>query len=202
FSPVGDQLATGARDRTTKVRAIGKDPASEPLVLTTGDLGVYNVDFSPQGNYLATAGFARQGEGGLKVWDVKAGRRRPGFRGLVWAITAAVFSPDGRRIATGGYHDAATIWEVASGEAALTLPGHGEAVMALNWSPGGRRVATASVDGTIRVWDVRTGKEALRLGESATSLTFTRDGRRLLTVVNRGDVTAWDTTTSERRVLL
>jgi WD40 repeat protein len=64
------------------------------------------------------------------------------------------FSPDGRRLATGGRGDV-HVWDVRSGARLLTLPGHVGRVFSIAY--GQRRIATTTDSGTVHLWDAATG---------------------------------------------
>ena len=50
------------------------------------------------------------------------------------------FSPDGRRLATGGEENTVKIWDVQTGRELHTLRGHNGDVYAVAFSPDGRPV--------------------------------------------------------------
>src|SRR5262249_54346093 len=67
------------------------------------------------------------------------------------------FSPDGRRLATGGEGNTVKIRDVETGEVLKTLPGHSGDVYTVAFSPNGRWVASGGEDSTVKVWDSQTG---------------------------------------------
>jgi eukaryotic-like serine/threonine-protein kinase len=78
------------------------------------------------------------------------------LRGQPVDVGAVAVSPDGTKIASGGWGEGIRIWDAASGRLLRTLnarPG----VMALAWSPDGTRIAEASASRFAQVWDAETG---------------------------------------------
>jgi hypothetical protein len=64
------------------------------------------------------------------------------LRGHVGSVSRSAFSPDGRRIVTGGEDQTARVWDMASGKEVLTLKGHAGAFYSAGFSPDSRRVGT------------------------------------------------------------
>jgi hypothetical protein len=76
-------------------------------------------------------------------------------------VQSVAFSPDGSRLASGGYDGDGTVrvWDAAGGKELLALRGHAFGVWSVAFSPDGRRLASADGDGTVRVWDSRPRAE-------------------------------------------
>ena len=71
---------------------------------------------------------------------------------------SVAFSPDGHRIASGGYDNTVRIWDADTGQLiGNPLAGHTDDVMSVAFSPDGHRITSASVDGTVRIWNADTG---------------------------------------------
>ena len=72
-------------------------------------------------------------------------------------VYALAWSPDGRKIASGGLERTVQVRETMSGVNVLTYRGHTGSISALAWSPNGQYIASASLDKTIHVWNAISG---------------------------------------------
>jgi WD40 repeat protein len=117
--------------------------------------------------------------------------------------TCVAFSPDGRRLTTGGNEGTVRIWDVEQKRQLLACPGHERGVNSVAYSPDGTMLATD--DGTVRLFDAATGQLLRVLSQrvSVYRLAFSPDSRRLATIVRspdvgqQGAVGIWDVTTGQ-----
>jgi WD40 repeat protein len=141
--------------------------------------------------------------GGARLVETDTGATRhryahPGAR-------TAAFSPDNRRVATGGVDDTVRVWSGQSGRRVHTLTEHAGNAVAVAFSPDGEFVASASTDGTGRVW--RTGDWGLSSiltghTNALTNVSFSGDGEHVVTTGKDGTARVSHTETGDELFVL
>ena len=175
---------------------------SRTLALLKTERPVHSVAFSPRG-ILATG----LDNGHVELWDVEAFASIGTLRHSDWArITAAIFSPDGSRVASASWDQIIKLWDVETRREMGTweVPREDNSLWSLSvaFSPDGRRLASGFQDGTVRLWDVAMQKEVATLaGHNArvTSVAFSPDGSLLASGGGWGDRTVrlWNVSAQE-----
>ena len=111
------------------------------------------------------------------------------LRGHKGALSAARWSPDGKRVLTGSSDTTARVWSADGEGMPIVLEGHHEAIVAAAWSPDGKRVLTGSSDATARVWSADgEGRPVVLEGhrDALVAASFSPDGERVLTASRDG----------------
>jgi WD40 repeat protein len=203
FSPDGKYLVTGNGARLVQVWDAN---TGQPIhTLATHKGVVRGVAFSPDPDHKYLASVSSDGE--VKLWDAarlgeKEKPQQPLRSFLAHSSGAGLniaFSPDGKRLVTGGKEYTAKIWEIETGDLLHTLRGHNGDVYTVAFSPDGRWVASGGEDSTVKVWDVRTG-DLLRSFRGHTGLVSTMaflDRHALITGSRDHTVKFWDLTQLE-----
>ncbi|RLS47716.1 MAG: hypothetical protein DWH87_06490 [Planctomycetota bacterium] len=126
---------------------------------------VTSVDFSADGTQLLVAGGVPSRSGELAIFQVADGARSfhlPQAHDDV--VHAARFSPDGRRIASGGADKYLRTFDIASMKPLRRFEGHTNYLLGVAWKGDGLEIASAGADAAVKVWDADSGDQKQSIG--------------------------------------
>src|SRR5262249_32350963 len=113
-----------------------------------GPNGVSGVVFRPDGNSLVTAGVDRT----LRIWHLETGKEKPALVGHKGQVRRVVFSPDGKRLLSGGdyqeglaWKGEVKVWDAETGREVVSLQGFTGTVNGLAYSADGKRFVSGGV---------------------------------------------------------
>lgn len=222
FSPDGNLLAsTSGHDGTLRLWGPASGLQLRQTLLRGPDRRGYEdsdlkcVRFSPDGKTLAVTTSA----GKVRVMDVASGDlvRELAHDGAY--INEAAWSPDGKLLASAGWHDCRfRVWEAATGKLLHAISPTGaqgrsdSEVHAVAFSPDGKLLATGSSQRngdrnphpTIHLWDTTTGEEVRKFRPGVYPviyLAFSGDGKSLVSSTagsNGSLVEVWTVATGRR----
>ncbi|MDQ3804315.1 MAG: hypothetical protein M3416_10840 [Acidobacteriota bacterium] len=120
-------------------------------------------------------------EGQQKLREVLASPMRAVVRAHDSSVRYAVFSPDGKFIATASEDKTASVWKATSSVAPFAVLPHPHTVYSASFSPDGRQVVTACKDGVVRVWSYERPEappaELRGHTKAVRQATYSPDGR-------------------------
>ncbi|MBN8454117.1 NACHT domain-containing protein [Accumulibacter sp.] len=128
-----------------------------------------------------------------------AGRQTPPSpylrHGHIGAVFSVAFSPDGRRLLSGGVDGALHVWDAESGQWIGALAGHQGAIWSVAFSPDGRSFVSGGEDRMLRLWDSESMREIRVLAGhqgAVKTVAFSPEGEHLLAGSGDGTLRLWD----------
>jgi len=197
-SPDGTAVAVGHQDGLVRLWDVATLRQRDVELRHATDAGVVALAFSPDGRFLASGSFSRDG---VRIWDVSTGQLRhtlPAVGALGWLPTGATvvagrlgadLSPE---LQVGG-------WSATTGELQWSLP-TGMLGYDLTVNADGTLLAVANpTDGDVQVWQL-TDQTLLRSLPAAQQVAFGPDDV-LVTSGPDGALHSWSVSSGERTAL-
>jgi WD40 repeat protein len=195
FSPDGSEIAASGYHELTMWRR-----ADGGLTRRLRGLSerVYDIAYSPDGKWLATASGDPGQFGAARLWIAEPNGGGKPVRDLVEtndAVFAVAFSPDSQLVAAAGADRAIRLWKVETGELVATIEDHADWIFDIAFSPDGKRLASASRDKTSKVFDVEKKESLVTFPGHANTVycvSFTPDGKLIATGGEDNQIRLWN----------
>jgi WD40 repeat protein/tRNA A-37 threonylcarbamoyl transferase component Bud32 len=127
------------------------------------------------------------------------------MRGHVGGVNRVVFTPDGKRIISGGEDGTIRVWDIATGKELMKIDAHKSWITYTRVHPDGKQIASSSGENTVKLWDLDNGN-LIRIFHGhtgrVTCVDFSPDGKRLVSCSVDSTVRVWDVNTGKEILLL
>jgi WD40 repeat protein len=197
------RLATAGADKRI---LLWEMPEGKVLHTLTASAVVRALAVSPDSKRLASAEDAT-----VQLWDASTGKATSKLTGPTDALLCVAFSPDGMRLAAGGYDRRLYLWDLATSKKLVEVPAHPPipanteetpvtVVGAVAFSPDGKEVAVGGADGRIHLFGAADGKllrSASGHTSAVTSLVYHPGGTLLVSGSKDNSVRLWNPTNGQ-----
>jgi len=160
FSPDGKKIASGSWDKSIKLW--NAESGKELQTLNGHSVEITSVSFSQDGKRLLscsdTSDVKNKEATHLKMWDLSTGNELVGlFNKQKGLVSAATFSPDGKRIVSAGEDGNIKIWTADEKLDKALLQGEMSDIVGMDIK--NNEIIARNREGTIKHWDFKTGAE-------------------------------------------
>lgn len=174
-------IAQGAQDDST-MKAGFYDLKNPPIY--SRQPVVTSLDYSPDGKWLAIAGFHE-----ILLYRSDMSQLEARLIGMSERIQSVKFSPDGQYLAAAGGLPARMgeiqVWKLADKKLVISASFGYDTLYGISWSPDGSKIAFGCADNTVRAIDAKTGKQVLQQGSHSDwplDTSFNPNGTHLVSV--------------------
>jgi WD40 repeat protein len=161
-------------------RTIGTGDEKSPLVNR-----VLALDFSPDGQWLATGGGVPSRSGEVKIWKVSDSALvreiTPSHSDTVFCLS---FSPDGKYLATASADKFVKVFDANTGKLVKSLAGHTHYVLGVAWKADGRTIVSSGADKVVKLWAFPDGAQLKTIegfNKEVTAVRYLGIGDEMLT---------------------
>jgi WD40 repeat protein len=211
FSPDGRWLLSCARDTTVRVWDVQTGESIQTFHSDTKEILALRCAFRPDGGQAASSM-----DRVIRLWDIGRNGNDAArvLRGHTDVILSIAYSPDGRRLLSGGFDQQVLMWSTDDGRLLYAFPDRVTKTILIAFHPGGELLATADDDFVARLWRIAPAallleplppqeipaamelRAELRGHSNAVEMVrFSPDGRRIYSARKDETIREWDVAT-------
>lgn len=138
---------------------------------------VFDFDYSPDGTQLAVVSTI-----GIWIYDVETRKEIKLLTDHTHFVKVAVFSPNGKNLASGSYDGTIIVWDVDNGKKIYTLKAHNDEIYCMAFSPDSTKLVSGSDDELIKIWNLKDPETPITIPghiDGVTSIAISTDGNLL-----------------------
>jgi WD40 repeat protein len=196
ISPNLSQIASGDKNRRAQLRRIEsvhnscQELHADPSTLDSHNGFVQTVQFSPDGQILASGGADRR----IKLWNTNTSKIITTLNEHQEPVLAIQFMPNGKILVSAGADQTIRFWDVAQKQLLKTIAAHDQSINALAISPDGQLIISGSSDRTVQIRQLGTQTQHSLVGhqDSILAVAISPDGKTIASGSADGMVHLWD----------
>ena len=119
------------------------------------------------------------------------------FLGHTDQVWSAVFSPDGKSVATGGLDGTIRLWDAQTGKQLQVFQHSSVGVVQVDFSPDNKHILASDLSGKLVLWNIKTGLGSSLPFSGVWSIAFSPNGEEILTGAFDGSVHLMDIQTKK-----
>lgn len=164
---------------------------------------VLAIDFSPDGQWLASGGDGENSKYEIYIWDAATGDHIYTLNGHTGQIMDLAFRNNGN-LASASVDGSLRLWDVGAQEEIRQFYGQQDGLTSVAFCSDGKWLAAGSIDKVLRLWEVETGRLISTLeGHGATiwAVAFSPDGERIASASEDRTVRLWNAPDSDGNLI-
>lgn len=194
FSPDGSLVASGSgepsRSGELKVWKVADGSLAMEIKEPHSDT-IYDVEFSPSGQHLASCGADRF----MKVFDLSTGKLHRSYEGHTHHVLGVTWRADGRVLCSAGADNVVKVWNFLTGDQLRTIQGFGKEVTSITFAGDGDGVVASSGDKSVRLKNADNGGDVRNYGGASDYLyavASSGDGKTIVAGGADGVLFVWN----------